>query len=398
MAVSSEEYELTDDVESTESERSLSPDSTPALHKSADDLTHAQTSSSAIDQDLDLDHDDRRRFRNRQILLALLALGFALLLIVIAPILEGASSRLDLLYGLTGYERLAILGWSRFCLLWVFVLGTCFGSYLNVVAYRQARGLETVSQGSLCPKCQTPLTFRENLPVIGWLSLGGKCRYCKVEIPPRYLLAEIAAGVLILLAVIIDWYVRPFSLTQLGFAGNFHDWHHRRIVDHLPLGCMGLMFMLALKATLVSIERPVSSPTQVEWSIALVCIITAMLYVRLPMELKGIGLAVGIVIGLLVHFSQKLLRVESPTSMMFSLMLFSVAGPSLGPVATLLAGILSVVLFPVVRLVVQFAEPASPVDQHRFAFWISQTAGLALASLSVVWLSPLAFDVLLGRV
>ena len=69
-------------------------------------------------------------------------------------------------------------------LFFFFALGAIVGSFLNVVVYRLPRGENLVFPSSACPKCGTNLTWRENLPIIGWIMLGGRCRFCRSKIFP----------------------------------------------------------------------------------------------------------------------------------------------------------------------------------------------------------------------
>lgn len=81
--------------------------------------------------------------------------------------------------------------------LWCFFLGGSIGSFLNVVVYRLPLGLSVVSPPSFCPRCKTPISARDNLPVFGWLLLGGKCRTCREPIAARYPIVEGIAGILL---------------------------------------------------------------------------------------------------------------------------------------------------------------------------------------------------------
>lgn len=84
----------------------------------------------------------------------------------------------------------------------VFVLGASIGSFLNVVVYRLPAGLSLVYPPSRCPKCLHQLGKRENVPVVGWLWLKGRCRHCKTPISVRYPIVE---GVVGLLFVVTFW-------------------------------------------------------------------------------------------------------------------------------------------------------------------------------------------------
>ena len=105
---------------------------------------------------------------------------------------------------------------------WLFVLGAVTGSFLNVCIYRipqherfldQLRGL--VSPPSTCPGCGNRIPGVDNIPILGWLKLLGRCRSCKMPISPRYPLIELFNG---LLFVLVYWYMVP-----TGYAVSLAD-------------------------------------------------------------------------------------------------------------------------------------------------------------------------------
>jgi leader peptidase (prepilin peptidase)/N-methyltransferase len=77
-----------------------------------------------------------------------------------------------------------------------FLFGLAFGSFLNVCIYRMPRDLSVVSPGSACPKCGHGIRAYDNVPVLSWLLLGGRCRDCRAPISPRYIAVELLTGVL----------------------------------------------------------------------------------------------------------------------------------------------------------------------------------------------------------
>ena len=80
-----------------------------------------------------------------------------------------------------------------------FAMGLVFGSFLNVCIYRMPRGLSVVLPGSACPHCGKAIRFYDNVPVLSWVILGGRCRNCKARITPRYAAVELITGLLFLL-------------------------------------------------------------------------------------------------------------------------------------------------------------------------------------------------------
>jgi leader peptidase (prepilin peptidase)/N-methyltransferase len=83
------------------------------------------------------------------------------------------------------------------------LMGAIVGSFLNVVAYRLPRGESLATPGSRCPECGTPIKPWDNVPVLSWLVLRGRCRACGARISPRYPLVEAATALLCALVVIV---------------------------------------------------------------------------------------------------------------------------------------------------------------------------------------------------
>ena len=76
----------------------------------------------------------------------------------------------------------------------IFAFGCCIGSFLNVVVYRLPRDCSVIKPPSACPVCNRHICFYDNIPLVSWLLLGAKCRYCKTPISPRYFIIELLTG------------------------------------------------------------------------------------------------------------------------------------------------------------------------------------------------------------
>ena len=86
---------------------------------------------------------------------------------------------------------------------WFFAFGAVIGSFLNVVVWRTPRG-ESMMGPSRCPQCRAAIRWYNNVPVFGWIWLGGKCRDCKVPISPRYPLVEFICGAMFLAVALAE--------------------------------------------------------------------------------------------------------------------------------------------------------------------------------------------------
>jgi prepilin signal peptidase PulO-like enzyme (type II secretory pathway) len=104
-------------------------------------------------------------------------------------------------------------------LAWVFCLGAVVGSFINVLAYRIPAGKDIVRPPSACPHCGTRLTWRENIPILAWLLLRGKCRFCKSPISGQYPLVEFVTALLFALPYLM-WFMDPSLLDAVGISAN----------------------------------------------------------------------------------------------------------------------------------------------------------------------------------
>lgn len=129
------------------------------------------------------------------------------------------------------------------------VLGLLFGSFLNVVIWRVPRGESVVRPPSHCPSCGVPIRSRDNVPVVSWLALRGRCRNCKTRVSGRYPLVELLTGTVF---VLVAWRVglHPalpayLYLGAVGIALAFIDIDTRRLPDPLtyPSYLVGLVLL-----------------------------------------------------------------------------------------------------------------------------------------------------------
>src|SRR5688500_10239881 len=86
-----------------------------------------------------------------------------------------------------------------FAYIFVFVIGAAVGSFLNVVIHRVPNEQSIVFPNSACPNCKTPIKPYDNIPILSWLILRGKCRSCSEPIAARYPAVELLTGFLFLL-------------------------------------------------------------------------------------------------------------------------------------------------------------------------------------------------------
>jgi leader peptidase (prepilin peptidase) / N-methyltransferase len=164
----------------------------------------------------------RRKRRNWPFQLAIFAVAGLLLAYVVlwplvsallAPARPPASRPFPILawWG----EQIPIRVFEFFILAWLFVFGSCIGSFLNVVIYRTPRRL-SLWGSSHCPRCCVRIPPRDNLPVFGWLKLRGRCRTCRLPISARYPLVELTVGLVILVLATLEILLAGINLPDIG--------------------------------------------------------------------------------------------------------------------------------------------------------------------------------------
>ena len=132
----------------------------------------------------------------------------------------------------------------------IFVLGLLIGSFLNVCIWRLPREESIVWPGSHCPACSTVLGVRDLVPVLSWLFLRGRCRYCGEKISARYPAVELLTGALFL-ACFLHFGLTLALAGALAFSSllvaiTFIDMDHQIILDGMlvVLGALGLALQL----------------------------------------------------------------------------------------------------------------------------------------------------------
>jgi leader peptidase (prepilin peptidase)/N-methyltransferase len=142
----------------------------------------------------------------------------------------------------------------------VAVIGACVGSFLNVVAWRLPREESLIWPGSHCPRCGASLAWFENLPVLGWLMLRGRCRHCHQPIACRYPLVEsLCAGLWV--AVLLG---RPEAM-----GSQPQPW--------LLLAAGLLLVSWLLPMVLIDLDRLWLPEPMLRWGVVLGLLITAVL-------------------------------------------------------------------------------------------------------------------------
>ncbi|MFA6173242.1 MAG: prepilin peptidase [Kiritimatiellales bacterium] len=139
--------------------------------------------------------------------------------------------------------------WMIYWLALIFILGLCFGSFLNVCIYRIPIEKSVSWPPSACPNCNGRIKWYDNIPVVSWFVLGAKCRSCKLPISVVYPVIELLTGFFFLTIWLIygfSWFTPIYMLAVFGLLlGTFIDLEHMILPDRITIGGMILFPVLS---------------------------------------------------------------------------------------------------------------------------------------------------------
>ena len=144
-------------------------------------------------------------------------------------------------------------------LLFAFVVGACVGSFLNVCITRWPHDLSVVKPRSRCPRCERPISALENIPIVSWLVLRGKCRGCGLPISTLYPAIEVITGLGWLLAV--TTFGPTFTALRVAVLGTVllgiavTDARHYLIPDGFTVFGLLWVFVTALIGTMLNLDQ-----------------------------------------------------------------------------------------------------------------------------------------------
>jgi len=132
----------------------------------------------------------------------------------------------------------------------IFVVGTIIGSFLNVCIHRIPKGRSVITPRSHCPECGAPIKWYDNVPIVSFCVLRGRCRSCQLPISRRYLLVEALTGLLFVALFLAFGFSPKFFAYSVLSAGliivTFIDFAERTIPDHVTITglVLGPLFVL----------------------------------------------------------------------------------------------------------------------------------------------------------
>ncbi len=128
----------------------------------------------------------------------------------------------------------------------VFIFGLCIGSFLNVCIYRLPESKSIVHPRSMCSNCGTPIAARDNIPILSYLWLKGRCRHCRIKVSPRYPMVELLGGLFALGTFLKFGLTLEALVYYLFFAAlivvTFIDLDHRIIPNVITLPGIPICF------------------------------------------------------------------------------------------------------------------------------------------------------------
>jgi len=230
------------------------------------------------------------------------------------------------------------------------------GSFLNVVAIRVPERRSLLRPPSSCGACREEILWRDNVPVVSWLLLRGRCRHCSVRISPVYPLVEALTAALVVACVAV-FGLTPYAALAAGFCAvlvtlSVIDWNHRIVPNRI-----------VLPAAAVALVAHTAIDPSLEWAAAALCA-SGFLFAAVLAYPKGLGMG----------------------DVKLALLLGSVLGASVG--MALMVGMLAAL----VPAVVLFARHGSAARKMGLPF----VPFLALGAVVALFAGGWALDAYLG--
>jgi len=165
----------------------------------------------------------------------------------------------------------------------VFLAGLCVGSFLNVLIYRLPRNLPVARGRSYCPKCKRKISWYDNIPLLSFVILGGKCRYCKKKISLRYPFVELVTGILFVVGYLRNLDYLGYLLISSFLVIFFIDLEHQIIPDQL---IMPLIIINIIYSSIFNLQFTI-------YNLLPTAIISALFFYFLHFITKGKGMGLG---------------------------------------------------------------------------------------------------------
>jgi leader peptidase (prepilin peptidase)/N-methyltransferase len=271
-------------------------------------------------------------------------------------------------------------------LLVIFLLGLCWGSFLNVLAYRTLHNKNFFTARSYCPHCRHVIAWYDNIPLLSWLFLRGRCRVCSASISWLYLFTE-SLTALVMTVLFYKTIIAPIAFLDFGDTSVCYIASSRM---YSAFGAIALFFSALIAATRTDLEALLIPQLFSLWMVPFGIAAAYFGFLQITWEESIIGSVIGYGVLWLVAFIFK--RVTGKEGMgVGDMELLAMIGSFLGPLGvwmSLLFGSFSGLLCGALYLLLSGKNTATRIPFGPF---------LALGAAMYYFLSPVLLNLLLGR-
>ena len=248
---------------------------------------------------------------------------------------------------------------NTYLLILTIVIGLCVGSFLNVVIYRLPNNISIASPASHCPKCNYKLKWYDNIPIISYIILKGKCRSCGDKISIRYLFIELINTIL--------WFCCFVAFTDVIIKTNQNDY------ILFAVSCFACSTLICIFCT--DLEH-MEIPDELQIMILILALIS-MLSNNVDAKDRVLGFLIGGGLFALIYYI--FLFIKKKEGLGFGdVKLMAVAGLLLGAYNTILTIILSSVFGAIILLILNISKKEGSNKEYPFAVFIVPACIFAL--------------------
>ena len=257
----------------------------------------------------------------------------------------------------------------------IFAIGTIFGSFFTLAVYRIPLHQDITHERSYCPNCNHKLSFLDMIPILSYIFLGGKCRYCKQKIRIRYLLLEILTGIVFLLfAMSINFSIISFEINK---------------IIYLILGTLYMAGMIIIAG--IDKEKRIIQKSLILYELAIISIYMMYLYTVVEANIYRYAIYLFILLGLMLIDNTYLKKKLKNNYTIEILELSIIMGIFTGEIVYISTVILTLLTIAIEKIIKSLIQTKNKVVKNEQSYYKNLPFGFYLVATNIISLIIINF-------